>query len=137
MKKSVVAGFILTLTVGLLAACGNQKNAESDPAESNAEDKKESAVVQMTEESASEEGTVESSTMEIDESDVTIREKYHLELHADDPIDVLYTDKFIRVKYVLQNPELNPESYYDEIEGEYVLTDDFNPCRTFWSVWKA
>ena len=133
MRRKCFTFFAVTLMLGLLSACSDQKNEEADlskieatqTTDEGASAEGQSESLPESQEESQSENQSESETVVIDESDVTVREEYHLKLHGSSRFDVTYTDKFIRVSYEMQSPELRAESTYEVAEGEFVLTDEF------------
>lgn len=133
MRRRQFMFLAVTLMLGSLSACSDQKNepadfskvgaAQTTDAGASAENQSEGLADSW--EDSQEDSWEDSEILEIDESDVTIREEYHFKLGGGNLFDVTYTDKFIRVTYEMLNPEMKEGVNYEKVAGEYVLTDRF------------
>ena len=119
MKKNWSLALAFVLLAASLSACADNAYTELDATEMSAQMEQNA----QTEESV--EATSESISIDFDSIEVSVKKEYHLKLKYDDPFDVVYTDRYVRVKYKMQSPELRSQSMYEEIEGEFVLMDDY------------
>ncbi len=130
MKKNWSLALAFVFLAASLSACADNAYTELDATEMSAQmeqnaQTEESATPESTEAVDLVEATPESISIDLDSIEVSVKKEYHLKLKYDDPFDIVYTDRYVRVKYKMQSPELRSQSMYEEVEGEFVLMDDY------------